>query len=395
MSFFGFYKRNKRKISVVLALTITVLFMSEAGRLFVVYAETSTSDKIKEAEELKKITEEQKQAVDDMKEDLADQREELQSYLSTLNGELEQISDNLAEIEEKIAVKEDEVAVVQSELARARAEESEQYSLMKQRIKHIYEKGGGSLLSRLAGITNYSDLLSKAEYIGKLEEYDQKLIEELALVREEIEEKEEKLSQELSELMIYREQSELEQEKVSSLVSSTSGSLAATNGALSAAELEQEAYEKELREQEKNLSELKRQLAAEQAMSAKAAKMTWRDVSQVPYDGSDRNLLAALIYCEAGGEPYTGQVAVGAVVINRMRSAAFPNTMVGVIYQRGQFSPVASGRLATRLSLGATESCYRAADEAMSGVTPVGNCLYFRRATPQVNGQIIGNHVFY
>ncbi|MBQ7565236.1 MAG: cell wall hydrolase [Lachnospiraceae bacterium] len=369
--------------------------MCEAGRLFPVYGETNTSEKIKEAEELKKITEEQKQAVDDMKEDLADQRDELQSYLSTLNGELAQISDNLEELEEQIAVKEAEVLKVQEELAGARAAEDEQYSLMKSRIKHIYEKGGGSFLSRLAGITSYTDLLSKAEYIGKLEEYDQRLIGELIAIRKEIEEKEEKLARELNELMIIQEQSEQEQEKVTSLVASTSGSLAAANGALSAAELEQEAYEKELREQEKNLSELKKQLAAEQAMSAKAAKMSWRDVSQVPYDGSDRDLLAALIYCEAGAEPYTGQVAVGAVVINRMRSAAYPNTMVGVIYQRGQFSPVASGRLATRLTLGATESCYRAADEAMSGVTPVGNCLYFRRATPQINGQIIGNHVFY
>ena len=118
-------------------------------------------------------------------------------------------------------------------------------------------------------------------------------------------------------------------------------------------------------------------------------------VTEVPFEVSDRDLLAALIFCEAGSEPYTGQVAVGAVVINRIRSAAYPNTMVGVIYQKGQFSPVASGRLATRLSLGADASCYRAADEAMSGSTPVGNCLYFRRANPQINGQIIGNHVFY
>ena len=123
--------------------------------------------------------------------------------------------------------------------------------------------------------------------------------------------------------------------------------------------------------------------------------MAWSNASDLGFEGSDRELLACLIYCEAGNQPYIGQVAVGSVVVNRMRSAAFPNTMVGVIYQKRQFSPVGSGRLATRLSLGATESCYRAADEAMAGVQPVGNCLFFRTVIPQIKGTIIGGHVFY
>ena len=130
-------------------------------------------------------------------------------------------------------------------------------------------------------------------------------------------------------------------------------------------------------------------------MIAKAAKMSWRDISEIQFQEGDRDLLACLIYCEAGNQPYTGQVAVGAVVINRVRSAAFPNTVSGVIYAPRQFTPAGSGRLATRLALGASSSCYQAADEAMSGATPVGNCLYFRTVIPEINGTIIGGHVFY
>ena len=133
----------------------------------------------------------------------------------------------------------------------------------------------------------------------------------------------------------------------------------------------------------------------QQSLSKLAAQSKWRDISEVTFEESDRYLLANLIYCEAGNQPYAGQVAVGAVVINRMRSAAYPNTMVGVIYQNRQFSPVASGRLAARLSVGANEQCYQAADDAMKGSTPVGNCLYFRTVIPEINGQIIGGHVFY
>lgn len=94
----------------------------------------------------------------------------------------------------------------------------------------------------------------------------------------------------------------------------------------------------------------------------------------------DRYLLANLIYCEAGNQPYEGQVAVGAVVINRVLSSVFPDTVVGVIYQNKQFSPVASGRLALALAEDhATAACYRAADEAMAGATTVGNCLFSER----------------
>ena len=110
----------------------------------------------------------------------------------------------------------------------------------------------------------------------------------------------------------------------------------------------------------------------------------------------DLLLLAALIYCEAGGEPYAGQLAVGAVVINRVLSSVYPNTMVGVIYQKYQFSPVGSGRLAIAMAENrATASCYKAADEAMAGQTNVGNCVYFRTPIPGLTGIQIGGHIFY
>ena len=93
---------------------------------------------------------------------------------------------------------------------------------------------------------------------------------------------------------------------------------------------------------------------------------------------------------------YDGKVAVGAVVINRVLSGSFPDTVVGVIYQNKQFSPVGSGRLELALSTNrATPECYRAADEAMSGVSNVGNCLFFRTPVPGLEGISIGGHVFY
>lgn len=357
-------------------------------------AET-TSDKIKKAEELKKQTEAQKKEVEEKKDALEDEKEQLQVYLSQLNEDLEEISENLEDLEKQVSDKEAQIEETLNHLETARQEERDQYALMKKRVKYIYEKGESTLLEAFLSASSYSDFLNKAEYVSKVEEYDQRMFENLVAMRRDIEDREATLESERKELITLQEQAETEQSKVNDMVSSTSGSLVATNGAISAAALEEAAYEAEIKAQEANLAALKKQLAEEQAMSARAAKMAWRDISEITFEDGDRDLLACLIYCEAGAEPYEGQVAVGAVVINRMRSAAYPNTMVGVIYQNRQFSPVASGRLATRLAMGANSSCYSAADEAMKGSTPVGNCLYFRTVIPEINGQIIGGHVFY
>ena len=87
----------------------------------------------------------------------------------------------------------------------------------------------------------------------------------------------------------------------------------------------------------------------------------------------DVALLARLISAEARGEPYNGQVAVGAVVLNRMKHPSFPNTMSGVIYQPGAFSCMADGQFNQPVA----DSCYRAARDAMNGWDPSGGAIYY------------------
>ena len=132
--------------------------------------------------------------------------------------------------------------------------------------------------------------------------------------------------------------------------------------------------------------------AAEAAAQAAMvdAILAQNGVSRQEYD-----LLAALIQCEAGGESYIGQVAVGNVVMNRVESSNHPNTISEVIYAAGQFSPVRNGSLSRTLSSGnISASCRQAALEAIAGSEPVGDKLYFRRVNGR-SGQVIGNHVFY
>lgn len=378
------------RIPVFIATVALIIQMLPVG----VFAET-TSEKIKKAEELKKQTEAQKEAIADKKETLEGEREELKGYLDQLNADLTEISENLEDIERRIDDKLAEIEVTQNQINEALDNEEQQHDLMKKRIKHVYESGDPSIITSLLTARSYAEFLNKTEYVSRTEEYDQRMFAYLVELRKEIQDKKDVLDDEKIGLDILRAQAQAEQNKISSIVSNTSGEIAAKDGAISVAELEEAAYEAEIKAQEENLIALKKQLAEEQAMSKKASKMAWRDVSEIVYESGDRDLLACLIYCEAGNQPYQGQVAVGAVVINRIRSAAYPNTMVGVIYQNKQFSPVASGRLAARLASGANAQCYKAADDAMAGSTPVGNCLYFRTVIPEINGQIIGDHVFY
>ena len=107
----------------------------------------------------------------------------------------------------------------------------------------------------------------------------------------------------------------------------------------------------------------------------------------------EQELLAALIFCEAGNQPYEGQVAVGAVVMNRVRSGAYPNSIAEVIYQSGQFGPAMTGWLDTVLAEGSyTDSAMQAAADALSGSSPVGDLLYFDCGG---YGYQIGDHYFH
>ena len=116
------------------------------------------------------------------------------------------------------------------------------------------------------------------------------------------------------------------------------------------------------------------------------------------YTNSDTYLLARCIYAEARGESYTGQVAVGAVVLNRVKSAEFPNTIAGVIYQRHAFTAVSDGQI----NLTPDQTALNAAKDAMNGWDPTGGCLYYYNPAKATSSWIfsretvvtIGKHVF-
>ena len=153
----------------------------------------------------------------------------------------------------------------------------------------------------------------------------------------------------------------------------------------------EEAARIEAEAQAKAAAEEAARIAAEAQQAALAAQAT----QTAAISAEELKLLANIIYCEAGSESYVGKVAVGNVIMNRVKSASQPNTITEVVYAKGQFSPVRNGSLQRALSSDkADAACYQAAIEALAGAQPVGGKLFFRRNNGR-SGQVIGHHVFY
>ena len=362
----------------------------------IVSATSSTKDKIDKTQREKDTLQDELDKTQDNLDDLEGKRDTLKKELDYLNGQLSSVVASLEELEQQIRQKEEEISETQSALEEAKDKEATQYETMVVMARCQYEQQEDTYLTAILTAGSFSELLNMVDRIEKVVAYDQRLLQEYKENRILIEEHEERLQAEKTELEELRLRAEEEKDKVSDMISQTSSSITKYADQISDAEQKALAYEAEIRKKEEDLEYLKKKLAEEIAMSQAAANGKWRNISEVGFAEGDRRLLANLIYCEAGGEPYSGQVAVGSVVINRVLSSKFPDTVVGVIYQSGQVSPVASGRLDLALAADkATDSCYKAADEAMAGVTNVGNCVYFRTPIEGLSGISIGGHIFY
>lgn len=387
-------------------------------------------------------TQEKIDKVHDEIEDLQQQKEEAQQKAESLSqeaggleGDLAVFNDKLAKITEELNVTEQQLESTRKSLKEtgkalkeAQKEEKSQYEAMKKRIRFLYEMGGNGLLEVLLSAENFADFLNKAEYITSIQEYDRMMLDRYRETKEVIAGKKQELSQQEASLAGLKEQQEEKQQEVAELVSDTSEHLNAAKRQLAdaqadvagyAAKLEkQKAYEEQLEAQKaaedaKRLEEIKRQeeevrrqkeQEAQRQNNANNGNSANKGNSGNKGNGSsgnnggsnasDLSMLAALIQCEAGGESYEGKLAVGSVVMNRVSSSHFPNTVAGVIYQAGQFSPVASGRFASVLASGADASCTQAAGEVLGGRITIG-CLYFRSNNGSISGTVIGGNVFY
>lgn len=389
----GYMKKAAlRKAKIALWMAVVLFTCSVPSFSYAVTTQDRLNEALKDKDEIKDRLDSKNDHIDDLKDTEAG----LQSDLKDLNAQMTAVSSKLEELEGQIADKEEAIRITGEEIEEAKKTEAWQYDCMVKRIQYMYESGETDYLELLFSAQSFSDFLNYSDYFSAIADYDENMMAEYEATRQRIEEEEAKLLQEKADLDDLYLAAETEKNKVSSLISQTNSNIQKYGDKIATAEEEARAYEAELKKKEEDIETLKKIIEQEKALSAAAAKATWRDISEVTFADGDKKLLANIIYCEAGSEPYAGKLAVGAVVINRVLSSKYPDTVVGVIYQKSQFSPVASGRYELALAVDkANADCYKAAEEAMSGVTNVGSCLYFRTPIDGLTGIAIGGHIFY
>lgn len=360
------------------------------------YAKT-TQQNIDDAKNEISNIQNQKDAAEKEVDDISDKKEDIEENLGNLNGELQSITASMNELEVSIADKEEEIETAEEELEAAEGQCEQQYEDMKLRIQFMYENSSKSVWEMLLESDSFTDFLNRTEYVSEINSYDRQKLTEFETLQQEIAERKTMLEEDMEELVAMQSEMQQNQNRVNSLIGTAQANLAQTNEELADAQENVDELERKLNQMIEYEQQLEAQKAREDAARMEEIKRQEQEdtsgVVYVPTD-SDTYLLGAIIQCEAEGESYEGKLAVGSVVLNRVKSSYFPNTISGVIYQGGQFSPVASGRLAYRLEAGVNSTCLQAAQEVLNGNITL-SCLYFRRNTGTIQGTVIGNHVFY
>lgn len=404
-------KNSKRRmLSTLLILFLMIQMTVQADTGTKESVDLASKDTGSSVEELERQREEQQSQLDSLKE----YQINLSDELTELNNGLQEISNELADTQDEIAAKNAEIEAAESRIAELTTLSENQYEAMKKRVQYMYENGSQSYLELLLGATSFSDFLNRVEYAKSIYDYDRQELSNYQDTLAELNQQKEDLETAREELLAAEQTKQEQKSKADSLVAAQQEKISAAKSDVTDAQTEIADTDAEIAKQKAYEEELEAQKAKEDAARQEEIKRQEEELingqqennsdnndnpdgtssGDATVNASDVAMLAALIQCEAGGESYEGKLAVGSVVMNRVDSSYFPDTVVGVIYQSGQFSPVASGRFAVVLSSGAEASCVQAATEVLAGTRTL-NCLYFRRNNGLINGTVIGNHVFY
>lgn len=414
---------NKGELKYISTIVFSLLIIG----FVICYTMVSKADP--DMDDLESIKQENEEQLSSYQEDISgldESKVSLENLVSGLNSELAVINKNINDLEKQISDKNSEIEKTEKELESAILIEQEQYEDMKLRIQFMYELCEDSYIEVFLSGGSIADSLNKIEYFSELTKYDRDMLEKYKQVQAEITKKEELLETEKQELEVLKANLESQKVLIREKINSTNEQIVMYASQIEDAEAKALEYEKKIEanvlaieeesrrieeesilEAERKERESREKASREQASREEASRNehggneeeTTSSQTQKPsYEAQadDLDMLAALIECEAGDQSYYGMLCVGAVVMNRIASHRYPNTLYEVIYQPYQFTPVTvSGRFALVLARGANETCYKAAREVLEEGNIVGDWLFFRMNDGSREGEIIGDHVFY
>ena len=365
--------------------------------------------------ELEKQTKQTKDAIDSLAgakaqtesnvNALQGQSNSLKTQIKGYSDELEDLSAEISDAESKMADISAKIVALDQELQAARAEEQERYRALKKRIQSFYEGGGiGGMFEVLLEAGSLQEFFTRTEYLSAVVRYDYKMIGEYQTLQQEIEAKVSVEKQQEEELNAYQAILDEKHEELADLTDEVREKLGIVGSTLSTEKQKIQNYDQMLYQLDVQMKALEAQTAAAQArlaqQIAERLALTKEDTSG-SYSATDTELewLAATIQAEADGESYTGKLGVGSVIMNRVKSSAFPNDIISVITQNMQFASYRSGKVELIIQRGPNSTCMQAAQEVLGGAR-VGDYLFFMTKYYAdyygiVEYTMIGNHAFF
>lgn len=325
--------------------------------------------------------------------ELRKKQAELSDEYSSLSNQMQVVDNRIYSLQKQIQEKQKQINEVEGQIDKLDKEIAKQYQAMKLRIQYMYENGNSNFMDVLFQSSNFSDFLAKTEYAIQISTYDHNMLAHMNTMVHEMNIANDTLVADMSSLQELYKEADAESAKLSALIASKQNELSKFNEDIEKFEQLALEYEKQL-EQERILEEQK--YSQQGSHSGNNGSYVNGNGIAINHSASDLDMLAAIIECEAGNQPYEGRLAVASVIINRMNNPRFANSISEVIYSPGQFSPVASGRFAVVLSRGACDDCRKAAQDALNGNINV-DALYFigYRGSIDDDKLKIGDHVFF
>lgn len=378
------------KYGVIFALLMLVCIGGAAG---------VRADQISDLEDEISENEEKYDKIQEKLDELEKSKDDLETYIVSLNEATSEIETVIEDLDNQIQAKNSQIQDIDAKITSIDSKIEQQYEAMKLRIKYMYESNNASYMDVLMSSSSMGQMFERMEYVSAITEYDKKQMEEYKQNLLEAKNIKAELENEKAELAKLMAEQETQKANFEKTMADAAKNFAEHQEQIEVALAKAEEIEAEIEASKNTVEQLKaeeeRRKQEEERRKQEAANGTNNKIPYQRLDG-DVKRMAAIIWCEARGESYEGQVAVGTVVMNRVESPRFPNTIEEVIKQKGQFSPYKSGKYDLALSMeNMQQSCIDAAIEVIENGTRLGPWLFFRMKNGIINGTFIGNHVFY
>ena len=255
----------KKKKRFVIALTMVCCGL-------MVFPSFATKNNLADAKKKKTAIEQEMKRAKEALAKLEALKGDAVAYVKKLDASLETLSDELSQLSTDIEKKEEQIAITTTELQAAEVTEAAQYEAMKLRIKYMYEKGDSSYVDLLLQAKSLSELLNKAEYIGKISEYDREKLDEYVITKAQIAEAKVALETEHAELLDLQEQTEAKHASVEELMVAKQAEIKAVEGKIDAAKDEVTDYQKDLKAQENSIKAIEAEIKRQEEAAKKKAE---------------------------------------------------------------------------------------------------------------------------